>query len=155
MAASRNPVAYLELAVDDTLDGRFDMICLHVALLARRLSHSSHLARAVLEAMFSDLDGCLREAGVGDMGVPRRVRAMAEAYRGRAASYGAALDRRDTEQLVAALLRNLWRGRDGLEPEARQLAAWALAQDAALASQPDGDLERGSVWFMPLVSQAD
>lgn len=154
MEASRSPVAYRELAVEDTLDGRFDMICLHVALLTRRLSNRPRLARAVLGVMFSDLDGCLREAGVSDMGVPRRVRVMAEAYHGRAAAYSAALRSGDVGRLEAALLRNLWRGRDGLGPQARLLAAWAMRQDAALASQPDQDLERGRAWFAPLASPA-
>ncbi len=158
MAASRDPAFYTEppegLAVADTLDGRFDMICLHVALLSRRLlagapNAAPVLAQAVFDAMFTDMDQCLREGGVGDPGVPRRVRAMWEAYHGRARAYGGALGDADGAALSAALLRNIWRGRDGAGPQADRLAAWAMRQDAALAAQPQTELTAGRVRFLP------
>ncbi len=154
VAASRDPAFYREppegLAVDDTLDGRFDMICLHVALLSRRLLAGSGgtLAQAVFDAMFIDMDACLREGGVGDPGVPRRVRAMWEAYHGRARAYGRALDDADAAALSAALLRNIWRGREGATPQADRLAAWALRQDEALARQATRELAAGRVRFL-------
>ncbi len=162
VAASRDPAFYTEppegLAVADTLDGRFDMICLHVALLSRRLIAGTRvagasdagavLAQAVFDAMFTDMDQCLREGGVGDPGVPRRVRAMWEAYHGRARAYGGALDDADRAALSAAMLRNIWRGRDGAGPQAERLAAWAMRQDAALAAQPETELTAGRPRFL-------
>ncbi len=163
MAASRDPAFYIEppegLAVADTLDGRFDMICLHVALLSRRLIAGGRgaggsapgpaLAQAVFDAMFTDMDACLREGGVGDPGVPRRVRAMWEAYHGRARAYDLALDAADHAVLSAALLRNIWRGRDAARPQADRLAAWAMRQDAALAAQAQTELAAGQARFLP------
>ena len=148
VAAAREPLFYTELAVADTLDGRFDMICLLVALLTRRLAaFDPALAQSVFDAMFLDLDGCLREAGVGDPGVSRRVRAMGEAFRGRARAYGEALGRCDEAGLSEALLRNIWRGRDAARPQARRLLRWVLWQQAALAAQDDAALAAGGTWF--------
>ncbi len=147
VAAARRPVFYLEFAVADTLDGRFDMICLHVALLIHRLAGNAPLAQAVFDAMFSDMDDCLREGGVGDLGVPRRVKAMWEAYHGRAVAYGRALAARDAEELAAALWRNLWRGQGDTGPQAAQLADWALDQHDRLAVQPDSALAAGQACF--------
>ncbi len=148
--AARDPVFYTELAVADTLDGRFDMICLHVALLTRRLVDQAALAQAVFDAMFNDMDGCLRESGVGDLGVPRRVRAMWEAFNGRAQVYGRALDDGDASTLSDGLRRNIWRGRKDAAIHAERLARWAMRQDASLAAQPDADLANGTVRFLAL-----
>ena len=154
--SARNPAFYHELLVPDTLDGRFDMICLHVSLLNRRLlavrGRGGPLAQSVFGAMFADMDGCLRENGVGDMGVPRRVKAMWEAYRGRAATYGAALDSGDAVRLARSLRRNVWRSADDGSDDARgtralRLAEWALAQDRGLRAQADAELAAGTVWF--------
>ena len=161
VAAARDPVFYGELpeglAVADTLDGRFDMICLHVALLSRRLGASipgRALAQAVFDAMFTDMDACLREGGVGDPGVPRRVRAMWEGYHGRARAYGEALDGAGAGVLSAALLRNIWRGREAAGPQADRLAGWATRQDAALAAQAESELAAGRVRFLALAEVA-
>lgn len=149
VAAARDPVFYEEFAVADTLDGRFDMICLHVSLLTRRLSgcHPA-LAQAVFDAMFTDMDGCLREGGVGDLGVPRRVKAMWEAFNGRARAYRQALDREDVDALSDGLLRNIWRGRADARPRADVLARWTVQQGASLSAQPDPDLAAGTVRFL-------
>ena len=162
VAASRDAAFYTEppegFAVADTLDGRFDMICLHVALLSRRLIAGARgagaaapgrvLAQAVFDAMFTDMDSCLREGGVGDPGVPRRVRAMWEAYHGRARAYDGALDAADGAALSAALSRNIWRGRETAGSQADRLAAWAMRQDAALAEQAETELAAGQVSFL-------
>lgn len=147
VTAARDPSFYTELAVADTLDGHFDMICLHVALLTRRLAREPALAQAVFDAMFTDMDGCLREGGVGDLGVPRRVTAMWEGYNGRATAYGRALDGGDEAALSMALLRNIWRGRDDASRQADMLAGWTIRQEASLAAQPDAALVAGTVRF--------
>jgi cytochrome b pre-mRNA-processing protein 3 len=109
---SRTPEFFASWGVPDTLDGRFETLCLHVFLVLRRLraegAAGRGLAQAVTDAMVADMDRTLRELGVGDLGVGRRVRAMAEALLGRTAAYDAALDREDDAALAAALTRNLW-----------------------------------------------
>jgi len=150
VAAARDPVFYTSLGVPDTLDGRFDLVGLHVGLLIRHLRRrpapGPALAQAVFDAMFNDMDVNLREMGVGDLSVGKRVRAMWEAFHGRAAAYEAALDDPDATKLEAALARNVWRG--GLAAGAAALAAVVRAQDAALAAQPLDALAAGTVRFL-------
>ncbi len=150
VAAARAPLFYARLGVPDTLDGRFDLVCLHAALLVRRLRHEPPpgpgLAQAVFDAMFADMDISLRELGVGDMGIPRRVRAMWEAFHGRARAYESALDQGDRAALATALARNVWRGA-APEGAGERLAAIALAADATLARTGFGELAAGEFVF--------
>jgi cytochrome b pre-mRNA-processing protein 3 len=149
VAAARDPIFYTELAVPDTLDGRFDLIGLHVSLLIRRLRHDQEpgpaLAQAVFDAMFADMDINLRELGVGDLSVGKKVRAMWEAFHGRARAYETALDAGDITALEAALARNVWRGAPA--PGAARLASLARACEAALERQSLAALAAGSATF--------
>lgn len=149
----------------DTLDGRFDLVGLHVALLIRRLRadpdpRGAALAQAVFDAMFSDMDINLREMGVSDLAVGKRVKRMWEAFHGRALAYEAALDSGDAGAMAAALRRNVWRAdEDGAAavppggPEA--LAAQAFGIAASLAGQEIGGLARGEVAFPPVPAAAE
>ncbi len=153
VAAARQPRFYKELGVPDTLDGRFDMVGLHTFLLVRRLlrqpSPGQKLAQAVFDAMFADMDINLREMGVGDMSVGRKVRTMWEAFNGRSAAYARALDAGDLGLLHKALARNVWRLTED-KPQPAGLAALAdhvLAQDAYLSGQDITALSAGQVHF--------
>lgn len=107
---SRNPFLYTDCAVPDTLDGRFDLILLHLFLFLR-LPHKPEdrvMRRLLLESLFEDMDRSLREMGVGDMGVGRRVKSMSKAAYGRLLAYS---DTADTpEAMRAAIIRNVYRG---------------------------------------------
>jgi cytochrome b pre-mRNA-processing protein 3 len=152
VAAARDPDLYGMLGVPDTLDGRFDLVGLHAFLLIRRLSSlpepGPELAQAVFDAMFNDMDVNLREMGVGDLSVGRKVRAMWEAFHGRAAAYQAAIEAGDRAALAAALERNVWRDAPAAAAAA-ELARAVLAQDAHLAGQELTELGMGSVRFLP------
>lgn len=148
---ARRPEFFARWDVADTVDGRFDMVALHVFLLLRRLradgERSRNLSQALFDIMFADMDQNLRELGVGDMGVGKRIRRMAEAFYGRIAAYDAGLDMSDPAVLEAALTRNLWRGSPP-EPDAvAAVAAYMRRQDAALAAQPLAPLLEGRVAF--------
>ncbi len=151
VAAARDPWFYTALGVPDTLDGRFDLVGLHAALLIHRLQGDEapgpELAQAVFDAMFSDMDHNLREIGVGDLSVGKRVKAMWEAFHGRARAYATALDADDQAALAAALARNVWRGAPGDEGAASTLAAYALRQFEALRRQHLGDFAAGRAAF--------
>ncbi len=157
VAAARLPSLYAELGVPDTLDGRFDCVGVHVALLIRRLRGlpaegarggraGPALAQAVFDAMFSDMDTTLREFGL-DLGVGKRVRAMWEAFHGRALAYDGPLEAGDAGALAEALARNVWRG-DAPAGAAGRLAAWVLAQDAALRRGAAEELLAGRAAFL-------
>ena len=151
VAAARQPYFYERLGVPDTLDGRFEMVGLHAFLLIRRLQQladpETRMAQAVFDAMFSDMDTTLREMGVGDLGVGKRVRVMWEAFHGRAAAYQLPLADRNSQRLAEALARNVWRDPAALVPAAR-LAAIAMAQDRHLATQDSSALAAGKAEFL-------
>jgi cytochrome b pre-mRNA-processing protein 3 len=153
VAAARDPFLYLAMGVPDTLDGRFDMVSLHAFLLIDRLRHAESpgpaLAQAVFDAMFSDMDVNLREMGVGDLSVGRKVRVMWEAFHGRAAVYAATIKAGDIAALEAALERNVWRGAPAPDGASEALARAALAQQRHLATRSLNDLVRGVVDFLP------
>jgi cytochrome b pre-mRNA-processing protein 3 len=151
--AARQPFFFTTLGVPDTLDGRFDLVGLHVALLIRRLRQDADprgaaLAQAVFDAMFADMDTNLREMGVGDMTIARRVKNMWEAFHGRALAYEAPLAAKDQAALAEALSRNVWRGaRPAADPMVARLASFAFTADAALAVQPLTALLSGQARF--------
>ena len=155
VAAARDPFLYVGLHVPDTLDGRFDMIGIYAFLLIQRLKREPApgpaLAQAVFDAMFSDMDVNLREMGVGDLSVGRKVRVMWEAFHGRAAAYAAAITAGDMSALDAALERNVWRGNPPLDASILALRRLVLAQEAQLDTQSVGLLAQGSVQFLSAV----
>jgi cytochrome b pre-mRNA-processing protein 3 len=108
--ASRNPALYRELGVPDTIDGRFDCLTVHAFLVVRRLrelpSPADELAQDLVNAIFRQFDAALRELGVGDLTVPKRMKDMAAAFAGRTKAYDEAFA--DDDALLAALRRNVY-----------------------------------------------
>src|SRR5262245_4075542 len=153
MAQSRSPGFYRDLGVPDSFDGRFEMIALHVYLLVRRLKDDADpaaraLARALVEALFADMDRTFRELGAADLGVGRRVRKTAEAFYGRATSYDAALAG-ELAALEEALRRNLYGTAEGTPAAGQVAGAAGYLRDAAagLAAQDTAALLGGEVRF--------
>ncbi|MDR7038140.1 cytochrome b pre-mRNA-processing protein 3 [Methylobacterium sp. BE186] len=133
--ASRQVGLYARLGVPDTVEGRFECLSLHVILVLRRLNAlpppAADVAQDLVNSVFLQLDASLRELGVGDFGVPKRMKKLGAAFYGRAAGYDAALDADDQAALAAALARNVL-GRE--EPGAAAgLAAYVRAANAGLA----------------------
>ncbi len=151
VSAARSPYLYADLGCPDTLDGRFDVIGLHVFLLIRRLNREAEpgpaLAQAVFDAMFLDMDVNLREMGVSDLSVGKRNRAMWEAFHGRAQVYAANWE--DATGLETAIARNVWRGAIPPAGSAAALARLARAQDRSLATQSLEALGQGIIHFLP------
>jgi cytochrome b pre-mRNA-processing protein 3 len=142
---ARAHVFYAILGVPDTMDGRFDLVTLHAWLVLDRLKSAGldMVAQALTDALFISFDEALREQGIGDMGLGRRMKAMANAFYGRLNVYSAA---RDRESLAAALAKNVWRGAAN-PAHADRLAAYAQNARAALAA---GDVGKGVLDFGPL-----
>jgi cytochrome b pre-mRNA-processing protein 3 len=131
VAQARLPFFYTDYGVPDTVDGRFEMIVLHQALVVRRSGRepaTSPIGPALFDRLCRDLDHNLREMGVGDLTVPKRMRAYGEAYFGRARAYDRALGVGNEEACAAALARNVL-GLAVPTPEARRLARY-VAQTA-------------------------
>ena len=149
VAQSRQPVFYAEWGVPDTVTGRFDMISLHMALLFRRLraetGDQKDFSQAVFDLFFKDMDRSLREMGVGDLGVPKRIQKMGNIFFGLLAAMNEALDRNDAVALQGVLIRNVY----GETPDAQveALAAYLMAEDQALAAQNATAITRGELSF--------
>lgn len=142
VAAARRPLLYAELGIPDTLEGRFEALCLHVVLVLRRLrtlpAPADEIGQDLVDYVFRQLDRSLREMGVGDFGVPKRMKKLAQAFYGRAQAYAAALEAGDRAALAAALARNVLA--DG-EP-ATPLADYALGLESALSGYALDDVLR-------------
>jgi cytochrome b pre-mRNA-processing protein 3 len=148
VAQAREPLFYARLGVPDTVNGRFDMVLLHLWLVLRRLRPAPAAAaqcQALFDQFCGDMDGNLREMGVGDLTVPKRMHKFGEAFYGRNAAYDAALDA-GGEALAQALCKNILDGRD-IE-QARRLAAYAKLVIAVLAGLDDTAVCNGA-WRFP------
>ncbi len=112
VAQARQPTFYTSFSVPDTLDGRFDMVVLHIVLVCRRLRGPGGADETGSQALFDlfmrDMDRSLREMGVGDTAVPKRIKKMVAAFYGRLSAYVAALDSGDLDGLASAIGRNIF-----------------------------------------------
>jgi cytochrome b pre-mRNA-processing protein 3 len=149
---ARAPIFYLDFAVPDTLDGRFEMIILHIFLVLHRLrseSQSKAFGQALYDALFADMDRALREMGTGDLSVGKQVKRMTTALAGRIAAYQAGLA--GQADLGDALRRNLYGTAADVMPEQiAAMAAYLRAQETALAHQPTTAITAGTLDFAAL-----
>lgn len=138
VAQARQPAFYAELGVPDTLEGRYDMLMLHAFLYMHRLKDEAEpvkdVAQDVFDFMFSDMDRSLREIGVGDLSVPKKIKKMAQAFYGRAAAYDAALAKAGPD-LTEAVQRNVFGGEAASASGAAAVADYMRQTVKALAAQ--------------------
>jgi len=152
VAQARETAFYRELGVPDSLEGRFEMLALHLFLVLHRLRREeghagcAALAQALVDHMVSDLDANLRELGAGDLGVGRRVKNMAAGLYGRIADYGAALEA-PAPALEVALRRRVYGTAEAPEDRVATMAAYVRQCRDALARQGADDLARGAFEF--------
>ncbi len=139
VAAVRRPAFYLDYGVSDTFEGRFELLVLHAGLVLRRFNAASApgpaIAQEFVDAIFAKLDADLREAGVGDVTVPKRMKKLAEAFLGRSAAYDAAL-RHEDGALRTAIERNVYGGRPAAEHHAGRMTRYVEAVAAKLELTP-------------------
>lgn len=167
--AGRTPALFETGRVADTVDGRFDMIILHLALLIERLRQvtpdgeagkgARELETRILEVHFADMDQALREMGVGDLGVGKRVKVMAKALMGRRVAYGAALEvfdeKGDRAPLRDALVRNAYRGEAPEESVVDWLVDYVLRERTSLTQYDLKDFIEASVVFSGAATLSD
>ncbi len=151
VAAARQKRFYAQFQAPDTPLGRYELLGLHVFMAMRRMKGGdpalSALSQEIADEFFKDVDHSLRELGIGDQGVPKRMKKLARMFYGRVGAYEAALDADDDAALAAALTRNI---RPDLEywPHAAALAHYMRACDDWLGKIPDEVLAAGGVSFM-------
>ena len=151
VAQARSPVFYAEREVPDTVDGRFDLLVLHVFLLLHRLGSEGKRMRSVTQGlfdlMFADMDRSLREMGVSDMRIGKKVKEMAKAFYGRIDAYEPALG--DAAKLQEALARNLYRGVETRPDSLALMAHYIQSQVAGLAAlEASAIIEPGTSCFV-------
>jgi cytochrome b pre-mRNA-processing protein 3 len=149
VAQARLPVFYAHYQVPDTVQGRFDLIVLHLVLLLRRLAREGAAGRSLGQRLFDafcrDLDGNLREMGIGDLAVPKHMRRFGEAFYGRQTAYLTALDSGNDQDFEDALARNIFKGSSC--DAAVGLARYARAVVRQLDAQEDDALMGGEATF--------
>jgi cytochrome b pre-mRNA-processing protein 3 len=152
VAAARRPALYEALEAPDRIDGRFELLTLHAGLVLRRLialgGLGEDIAQELVNSVFMHFDDTLRELAISDIGVSKRLKAMAGAFYGRNAAYAASLDAGSRTELTAALARNIYGGADpNAVHKAAGLADYVMAIDAALARTPIEDFATGRFRF--------
>lgn len=150
---ARRPALYQALACPDTVEGRFELYTLHVMLVLERLlaisssaggERAGEISQALFDTYVKGLDDGLREMGVGDLSVGKKMRRLGEAFYGRGKSYDAALAALpDTAMLTALIGRTVYAGADaGRAPD---LTAYVMRQREALAAAPIARLLGGEI----------
>lgn len=152
-ALARTPAFYAELSVPDTVMGRFEMLSLVLILFFRRTAKSDRsgqeLAQEIIDAFFQDVDHSIRELGVGDQSVPKRMKKFAGMFYGRLESYAQALDGDDADQLAEALRRNIYPETAEDAPAMTALADWAIKAEKALKDVTEEQVASGAVVMPP------
>ena len=147
--AARHPYLYEALDVPDTVMGRFEMLSAMLILYFRRTRTSAtsgqEIAQEIVDAFFEDVDHSIRELGVGDVGVPKRMKKFAGMFYGRLESYAAALDAGDRAGLALALRRNIYPEAGEGAPSMEGLAGYFSAAERAMAMVGEDEIEAGAL----------
>lgn len=158
---TRQPVFFLDYQVPDTVDGRFDLLCIHAWLVMERLAGrgeaAASLSQELYDYMFADMDSSLREIGIGDMSIGKRVKDMINALNGRTHAYREALQTAPAnfpasgDPLCPALRRNLYGTLDEDPAPAvlTGIASYIRAAKEHLDGQSDADLLGGKLVTCP------
>ena len=148
-AAARQTPLYEDMNVPDTVMGRFEMLAAHVILFLRRTSRGGEAVKAlgqdIVDEFFLDIDHSIRELGIGDIGVPKKMKKFGRMFYGRAETYGKALDAGDDGGLAEALDRNVHPGKGDGASDMRALARYLVEAERQLAGTADEAILGGAV----------
>jgi cytochrome b pre-mRNA-processing protein 3 len=147
VVAARDPALYVDQGAPDTVEARFELLTAHVILLVQRLGSAGAQGAAIRQGLFDayigHLDGAMREMGVGDISMGRRMKGLGEAFYGRARAYDRAFARLpDTADFSALIGRSILAG---VQADPAPLAETLLRRRSALAAAPDDALLHGEV----------
>ena len=143
VAQARLPCFYREYGVPDTVNGRFDLLVLHLVAVLDRLAEDRalrELGQPLFDRFCRDMDHNLREMGVGDLSIPREMQRIGEAFYGRAQAYRTALAVPDETALVEALTRNVYGGKAPQQAAPVRLAAYMRKAVRELGVQQPAEL---------------
>ena len=148
---SRLEKFYTEWGVPDNVDGRFDLIVLHLMLLIRRLrpqaEETKDLSQEILNIFFADMDRNFREMGVGDMSVGKHVKKAAKAFYGRAEIIEEGLDG-SKDALETSLMETLYRSVDVTKGDEKKMSLYVIETNNYLSQQSLKHILSGQIYFL-------
>lgn len=150
---ARDPAFFAELGIEDTPEGRTSILIIHIFLVLNRLNEvgsarASKIGQYLSEAYVSDIDDCLREMGVGDMSVPKKVKRAAQALGERCMVYQKAMGA--STYALAEELKETVPGLAGVEHGAWRLAVYMSAAAVRLSEQNESGILAGTPEFPPV-----
>ena len=132
VAQARQEPFYTRLGVPDTVNGRFDLISLHIYIVMRRLKdlgeEGGKLSQDLFDVMFADMDKNMREMGIGDLRVGKKIKALATAFYGRIKAYDEGIDGHEGASLTEALKRNLYLETAPTEQQVQKVADYVMQE---------------------------
>ena len=148
MAQARSNTFFIRHGLNDDFETRFESLILHVLLVMRRLGREGYsIKQALTDFMVSDLDRTLREMGVGDVGVLKRMKYFMEGYYGRMKAYDEALNSTDKKEILRVLDRNLFSATSTDLAKLELMRDYIDMQAAFLESQPISNIMDGTLLF--------
>ena len=150
---SRNKIFYTYLKVPDTLNGRFDIIVMHFyfvhTVLFKQELPSNNIYDELLKVMYKDFDSNLREIGVGDLSVGKKIYQMSEAVAGRVNAYNKA--KKNKELLYKTISRNIYGLKKNIDKKTKlsMLRYFLISLDNIKSKNLD-DIKENSVIFFDL-----
>lgn len=149
--AARTPALFTDFGVVDTVDGRFDLLALHVFLIQNRLLNvnqkaAKDLSQQLSNFMWTDMDDAIREIGVGDLSVPKHLKRMIGAYQGRVRAYAETV-KGTQDEFAMTLWRNVYREAEGTQENAYKLAQYIQFQYTVLKDLDESALMKGHLTF--------
>jgi cytochrome b pre-mRNA-processing protein 3 len=146
---ARQPKFYLDWGVSDTADGRFDLITLHAFIVMNHAKGlSSRHKQMLFDFIFKDLDRACREMGFGDLSVPRHMKRMMQAFKGRYFAYEQVSS--DRAKLKEAILRNVYRGKVKSDEYVESLTNYVMQSIEIVGQVSEFNLKSGQIDFAPI-----
>jgi len=154
VSQARHERFYLFYSVPDTVNGRFELITLHMFIVLRRLKEigleGADVSQNLFDIMISDMDKNMREMGVGDLSVGKKVKALAAAFYGRIKAYDEGIISNDGKVLINSLRRNLFSDVDPKDDDLGALAQYLIRQITLSRSWSISDIESSNIFFEPI-----
>jgi len=154
---SRSLTFYQTIGVPDTLEGRFELLTLHMTLISRRLkalpSPGPDMSQDLVDLTFAQFETALREIGVGDISIPKRMKVMASAYLGRASAYDEALRKNEAGLLAEALARNLFGNAEKPSNAVEKVTNYVIQSSQALENAVIGDFYSAKLPFFAVIDE--
>jgi cytochrome b pre-mRNA-processing protein 3 len=155
---SRTAIFYQMIGVPDTLEGRFELLTLHMTIVSRRLkampSPGPDMSQDLVDLTFAQFEAALREIGVGDISIPKRMKVMASAYLGRASVYDEALRKNDPGLLAEALARNLFDQAEKPSNAVEKVTNYVIQSAAALENAVIDEFYSAKLPFFAAIDEA-